>query len=160
MRIFSLCILLVIVNVSKAQTYGNEWIDYSQQYFNFPIYNTGIHRVNYAELNTSLSNNGILISTINTDNFQVFGRENEVFIEVLDGGDNTMDPGDYIEFYAEKNDGWLDGNLYDSAQAQPDQYYSLFNDTLQYYFTWNNTGDNNRIYQEADVNYPAHVSID
>jgi hypothetical protein len=100
LRILSLFILLVIVNVSKAQTYGNEWIDYSQQYFNFPIYNTGIHRVNYSELNTSLSNNGILISTINTDNFQVFGRESEVFIDVIDGGDTTLDPGDYIEFYA------------------------------------------------------------
>jgi hypothetical protein len=160
LRILSLLILLLIVNVSKAQTYGNEWIDYSQQYFNFPIYNTGIHRVNYSELNSSLSNNGILISTINTDNFQVFGRENEVFINVVDGGDNTMDPGDYIEFYAEKNDGWIDGKLYDSVQAQPDQYYSLFNDTLQYYFTWSNTGNNNRILQETDVSYSAYTSID
>ena len=160
MRILALFILLFIVNVSKAQTYGNEWINYSQQYFNFPIYNTGIHRVNYAELNTSLSNNGILISTINTDNFQIFGRESEVFINVNDGGDNTMDPGDYIEFYAEKNDGWLDGNLYESLEAQPDQYYSLFNDTLQYYFTWNTAGDNKRIYQETDINYNAYTSID
>mgnify|MGYP003948263699 CR=1 FL=1 len=159
MRIFSLFILLVIVNVSKAQTYGNEWIDYSQQYFNFPVYETGIHRINYSELNTSLSNNGILISTINTDNFQVFGRESEVFINVIDGGDNTMDPGDYIEFYADKNDGWLDGQLYDSLEAQPDKYYSLFNDTLQYYFTWNNTGNNNRILQETDVNYSAYTTI-
>ncbi|MDC0314157.1 hypothetical protein OAL26_03425, partial [Flavobacteriales bacterium] len=160
MRIISLLIILFIGNVSKAQTYGNEWIDYSQQYFHFPIYNTGIHRINYADLNASLTNNGVFISAINTDNFQIFGRENEVFIDVNDGGDNTLDPGDYIEFYAEKNDGWLDEKLYDSLQAQPDQYYSLFNDTLQYYFTWNNAGDNNRIYQEADVNYPAHVSID
>ena len=159
MRILALIILLVIVNVSKAQTYGNEWINYSQKYFNFPIYNTGIHRVNYAELNTSLSNNGISISTINTDNFQVFGRESEVFIKVIDGGDNTMDPGDYIEFYAEKNDGWLDGNLYDSIEAQPDQYYSLVNDTLQYYFTWKNAGIGKRIHEETDLNYAAYTAI-
>jgi hypothetical protein len=31
---------------------------------------------------------------------------------------------------------------------------------LQYYFTWNNTGNNNRILQETDVNYPAYTSID
>jgi len=160
LKIFCLFILLLLVNVTKAQTYGNEWIEYSQQYFHFPIYNTGIHRINYADLNTSLSNNGVLISNINTDNFQIFGRESQVFIDVVDGGDNTMDPGDYIEFYAEKNDGWLDGKLYDSAQAQPDQYYSLFNDTLQYYFTWNNTGGNKRIYQETVVNYAAYTSID
>jgi len=160
LRILSLFIFLLLVNVSKAQTYGNEWIDYSQQYFNFPIHNTGIHRVNYAELNTSLSNSGILISTINTDNFKIFGRESEVFITVIDGGDNTMDPGDYIEFYAEKNDGWLDGNLYDSLEAQPDQYYSLVNDTLQYYFTWDNIGVGKRITEETDVNYPTYTAID
>ena len=50
--------------------------------------------------------------------------------------------------------------LYDSPQDQPDEYYSLFNDTLQYYFTWNNTGNNNRILQETDVNYSAYTSID
>lgn len=160
MRILYLLILLLFVNVSKAQTYGNEWINYSQQYFNFPIYQTGIHRINYSDLNTSLSNNGILISTISTDNFQIFGRESEVFINVIDGGDNTFDPGDYIEFYAEKNDGWIDINLYDSPQSQPDQYYSLVNDTLQYYFTWNNTVNNSRIHPETDVNYPIYTSID
>ena len=160
MKIFYLFILLLLVNVSKAQTYGNEWIEYSQQYFHFPIYNTGIHRINYADLNTSLSNNGVLISNINTDNFQIFGRESQVSIAVIDGGDNTLDPGDYIEFYAEKNDGWIDGKLYDSPQEQPDQYYSLFNDTLQYYFTWNNSGNNNRILQETDANYSAYTSID
>jgi len=160
LRILYLLILLLTVNVSKAQTYGNEWIDYSQQYFNFPIYQTGIHRINYTDLNTSLSNNGILISTINTDNFQIFGRENQVFISVIDGGDNTLDPGDYIEFYAEGNDGQLDGILYDSPQSQPDQYYSLVNDTLQYYFTWNNTGNNDRIFSETDINYSAYTTID
>ena len=160
MKIFYLFILLLLVNVSKAQTYGNEWIEYSQQYFHFPIYNTGIHRINYADLNTSLSNNGVLISNINTDNFQIFGRESQVFIDIVDGGDNTLDPGDYIEFYAEKNDGWIDGELYDSPQDHPDEYYSLFNDTLQYYFTWNNTGNNNRILQETDVNYSAYTPID
>ena len=132
----------------------------NEQYFHFPIYNTGIHRINYADLNTSLSNNGVLISNINTDNFQIFGRESQVFIDIVDGGDNTLDPGDYIEFYAEKNDGWIDGELYDSPQHQPDEYYSLFNDTLQYYLTWNNTGNNNRIFQETDVNYSAYTSID
>lgn len=160
MRVITLFILLALANISKAQTYGNEWIDYSQQYFNFPIYNTGIQRINYDELSASLSNNGILISTINTDNFQVFGRESEIFIAIMDGGDNTMNPGDYIEFYAEKNDGWLDVKLYESPESQPDQYYSLFNDTLQYYFTWNNTGNNNRIYEETDVNYLTYTSID
>ena len=34
------------------------------------------------------------------DNFQIFGRESQVFIDIVDGGDNTLDPGDYIEFYA------------------------------------------------------------
>lgn len=152
-------IFLLITTVAKTQNYGNEWIDYSQQYFKFPIYQTGIHRLDYNTINTALGNEGISISSINTSDFQVFGREQEVSIKVIDGGDNTLDPGDYLEFYAAKNDGWNDAYVYDSAHFQPDQYYSLFNDTIRYYLSWNSSGINKRIYQESDINYPLYNSI-
>ena len=35
----------------------------------------------------------------------------------------------------------------------PDEYYSLFNDTIHYYLTWNNNFNNKRTIDESDINY-------
>ena len=123
-----------------SQGFGNEWINFSQQYFHFPISNSGIHRIEYNVLNNYLSNLGIDISNIPHDQFQIFGREKEVSILIKDQNNNGfLNQQDYVEFYAEKNDGWLDTLVYDSAVHIPDSYYCLFNDTIRYFFTWNTT---------------------
>ena len=91
-----------------CQTYGNEWISYDQKYFSFPIVNTGIYKLDFTALNAS----GIPLSTFTSQNIQIFGREKELPLHIEDGGDSSIDPGDYILFYAQKNDGWLDSTLY------------------------------------------------
>ena len=35
----------------------------------------------------------------------------------------------------------------------PDAYYSLFNDTINYFLTWNNSFNNKRTLNETDINY-------
>ena len=92
-----------------SQTYGNEWIDYNQKYLEFPIIENGIQRINYSAINDGVSVLGINLSSISTSGFQVFGREKEISIEIIDNNNNgILDPSDYIQFYADKNDGWLD----------------------------------------------------
>ena len=70
-----------------------------------------------------------------------------------------LDNSDYIEFYAEKNDGWLDSLVYDSSRFMPDDFYSLFNDTIHYYFSWNTTSNNKRIILETDSNFNSYSSV-
>ena len=115
-------ILLLIYNgVSIAQTYGNEWINYSQKYYSFPVVQSGIYRIDYTTLQAA----GVPVSSFQSVNIQLFGREKELPIHVEDGGDNSLNPGDYILFYAARNDGWLDSTLYDDPSWLGNPKYSL-----------------------------------
>ena len=160
-KIFLFAFLLLTSLLFKGQQYGNEWINYNQQYFHFPIVETGVHRIYYSTINNTLIQQGIDISQINHSSFQLFGKEKEVSVLVNDPNNNgILDPNEFIEFYAEKNDGWLDELVYDSIQNIPDSYFSLFNDTIRYYFTWNNSFNNKRTLVETDVNFTNYNSTD
>ena len=152
--------VLMNVNYLNAQTYGDEWIDYNQKYFTLKVYQTGIHRVEFSELSSALQSKGIDVSTIPTSGFQIFGREKEVALYMNDGGDGVFDAGDYFEFFAEKNDGWLDALMFDNPASVGDTYYSFFNDTIHYFFTWNNGGGAKRMQVETDVNFSAYPQVD
>ena len=128
-KIFLFAFLLLSSLFSNGQQYGNEWINYNQQYFHFPIVETGVHRIYYSTIYNALIQQGIDISQINHSRFQLFGKEKEVSVLVNDQNNNgILDPNEFIEFYAKKNDGWLDNLVYDSIQNIPDSYFSLFND--------------------------------
>lgn len=136
-----------------GQTYGNEWIDYSQKYYSFKVSSSGIHRLDYSTLISA----GIPISSFSSANIQIFGREKEIPLHIEDNNDSSMDPGDYILFYAEKNDGWLDTTLYESTSDMGNPKYSLYNDTIQYFFTWNNQTNNLRFTIESDTDIDSYA---
>jgi hypothetical protein len=155
-RLLQISILLLLsTSFSFGQTFGNEWIDYSQSYYKFDIVQDGIYTIDYNTLNAA----GIPVGTFQSENIQVFGKEKEIPIYIEDGGDNSIDPGDYILFYAERNTGWLDSTLYQLPTTIGNPAYSLYNDTLSYFFTWN-TGTNNLRYTiESDVNFGAYSNV-
>ncbi|HRO76003.1 MAG TPA: C25 family cysteine peptidase [Crocinitomicaceae bacterium] len=128
-----------------AQVNGNEWINYNQSYYRFNVYATGVHKLTYETLTTA----GIDFSAIDPSRFQLFGRQKEIPIFIVDGNDNSFDAGDYILFFAEKNDGWLDSLVYVNSAGIGNPAYSLYSDTLSYFFSWNNSTNNLR-YQWAD----------
>ena len=134
----------------QGQIFGNEWIQYDQRHYAFDVVETGIYRINYAELLAS----GVPVGQFTSSNIQIFGREKEIPILIEDGGDNTLNPGDYILFFAERNDGWLDSMLYENGGVGNPKY-SLYNDTIQYFFTWNNSTTNKRVVKEVDQNYQS-----
>lgn len=138
-----------------AQIYGNEWINYSQRYYSFPVVQTGLKRINYDDLN----NAGIPLNTFSHQNIQLFGREKEVPIWIETNGDNTFDSGDYILFYAEKNDGWLDSTLYTNPSTAANPAVSLFNDTIHYFFTWNNQTNNLRFVNELGDDFANYTPV-
>jgi hypothetical protein len=138
-----------------AQPYGNEWINYSQKYYQFKIVNEGIYRIDYQ----TLINSGINPSEFNSANMQVFGKDREIPLIVFDGGDNLFNNADdFFLFYAERNDGWLDSILYESPYTIGNPGYSIFSDTISYFFTWNPSGNGSRYTVESDnsfSNYPV-----
>lgn len=160
MKNFKLHIALLLFIFSSifsySQQYGNEWINYNQSYYSFKIISNGVFKLDYSTLAAS----GIPLSTFQSDNIQIFGREKEVPLYIIDNGDNSIDPGDFILFYAEKNDGWLDSTLYLDPSTIGNPAYSLYNDTIQYFFTWNNSNSNLRYSIETDVDFNNYSSIE
>ena len=141
---------------SFGQQYGNEWINYNQSYYSFKVISNGVFKLDYSTLAAS----GIPLSSFQSENVQIFGREKEVPLYIIDNGDNSIDAGDFILFYAEKNDGWLDSTLYLDPSTIGNPAYSLYNDTIEYFFTWNNSNSNLRYSIETDVDFANYGSIE
>lgn len=144
---------LLIWSDSFSQTYGNEWIDYSQSYYSIKIVNDGVYRIDSA----SLANAGVPVGSIATENFQLFGREREIPLHIVDGGDSNLNGGDYILFYGQRNDGWLDSTLYLQPGTLASPGLSLYNDTIQYFLTWNSSTSNLRYTVESDVDFSSYT---
>jgi hypothetical protein len=123
--------MFLILPTSLISQIGNEWIDYSQKYWKFPISEDGLYRINYNQL----VNGGIPVSTIDPRKIKIFGRGKECQIFISGESDGTFDPNDYIELYALKNDGWLDSLVYENPLHISNPAYSLFNDTAHYFLT-------------------------
>lgn len=132
-----------------GQPFGNEWINYTQKYYEFKIHETGVYRIDIQDL----INSSIPINTINPKNLQVFSRGVEIPLYISGESDNSFDLGDYVEFYAEANDGWLDTALYRGRSNQPNPFYSLINDTISYYLTWNSDTNNLRYQEENAIDF-------
>lgn len=153
-----LFVLLAFFNVCQpvfSQLFTNSWINYSQPYYKFKITETGIFRID----SLTLVNAGIPLSTINPQNIQLFARGAEIPIYIKGEGDGVFNSSDFIEFYGEGNDGWFDESLYGGAVNHPSPHYSLFNDTITYFLTWNNLTTNNRTTLEMDVNFSSFTPI-
>ncbi len=129
----------------RAQTYCNEWINYSQKYYKIKVVKDGVYRID----SSALAGAGIPVNTINPKNFQLFfrGREQYIYIQEFGG---VFNHNSYIEFYGQGNDGALDSLVYNSGHS-PNPYYSLFSDTAVYYLTWNNSVNNYRMSEYTDT---------
>lgn len=154
-KILPLLVLLICSARTFSQTYGNEWINYSQRYYRFKVWKTGVYKLTPTDLQAA----GIPLSSFQTPNIQIFGRQREIPIYVQDGGDNTLDPGDFILFYAQRNDGWLDSAMYVSPTDMSDPNYSLINDTINYFFTWNSSASNKRFIYQNDTDFSGFTPV-
>ena len=129
-----LSILLLMVSFTvTAQTYMNEWIDYSKRYYKFTIGSKGLYRITYEQLQ-SLGLNGT-----DASHFQIWrnGEEVPVYTTASSGLLNT---GDFIEFWGTGNDGKWENRLYLKPEFQINNEVSLFTDTASYFLTVNPSG--------------------
>ena len=148
--LFSFALLSFVTLVAQPQS--NSWIDYDQSYYKFKISEDGIYRINFQ----TLLDAGIPLSSLDPRNFQLFARGKEIPIYVKGENDGTFNAVDYIEFYAKANDGWLDTALYKSAALQPNPHYSLFNDSISYFLSWNSQQNNLRFKEENAVDFSSY----
>lgn len=145
-----LAILLIFFYLpSNGQDYGNEWIEFTQDYYQFKIADNGIYRITYQDL----VNANIPLASINPKNFQIVARGKEVPIYIEGESDGIFNVNDFIEFYGKKNDGWIDSVFYKGKENQPNPYYSLINDSISYFITWNSSTTNRRISSESAIDF-------
>jgi len=137
----------------KGQPFGNEWINYDQQYFAIRIHGNGLHRVSYEVLQGA----GVPVGSIDPRGFQLFFRGVEQPIMVRNESSGHFSPDDYIMFYAERNDGYQDQELYRGLINHPNPDFSLFTDTATYYLTWNTSLTNRRFLPETDVDFAGYT---
>jgi hypothetical protein len=152
-KLLAISIFCFVAFTIKAQIYGNGWINYSQQYFKFPIVKEGIYRID----STTLSNY-FNLNSINPKNFQLIikGKENHLFIN--GEADNKINTGDYLEFYASPAMGDIDSLIYTNINYLPNPYAPIFNDTIYGFLSLNNVTTNKRYILETDTNSVAYPS--
>jgi len=133
MKTFFTGFLLLITMGLAAQSYNNEWIDFSKTYFKFKVGSDGLYRIPQSVLASAG------LGAVPVQNFQLFrnGQEVPVYTSVASG---TLGASDYIEFWGRRNDGAPDQVLYRSPTYQHTKHWSLETDTAVYFLTVNNTG--------------------
>ena len=94
-----------------AQTFGNEWIDYSANYFKIPVVADGMSTINHSTLATALTAKGVSISGIDPRNIQLYHRGEECSIKIEGEADGSFDASDLLYFYGKRNDGTLDSAM-------------------------------------------------
>ncbi|MFZ4543067.1 MAG: C25 family cysteine peptidase [Saprospiraceae bacterium] len=119
------------MTIGSQVLYGNEWINYNQNYCKIQVAADGIYRLTGAELKKS----GVPIASIPANHYKIFylGQEIPFYCNAAAEINET----DYIEFFGRKNRSEIDVHLYKNPAADlMNPKYSLFNDTSAYFLTW------------------------
>lgn len=133
MRICLTILIILSCSVVTSAQFGDEWINYNQQYYKVQVAEDGLYRITHDQLQAV----GFPVATVDPRRIQLFHRGTEQSIFVQGQDDARFDPADFIEFYGKKNDGTLDRQLYLPSELQPHNYYNLYSDTSAYFLTWN-----------------------
>ncbi len=141
---------LASLTTLKAQLYGNEWINTGLTYYKIKITADGIYRIPSA-----LLSNYSDLSTVPASSFALYHNGREVPLYITASPDSVLGANDYIEFYGEKNKGYIDSLLYDSASYQINPVFSVFTDISVYFLTANTLPNNALLKFEAyNLNSP------
>ncbi|GIV30147.1 MAG: hypothetical protein KatS3mg028_1213 [Bacteroidia bacterium] len=159
LQFFFYLIILFFFNIQKNHAqYGNEWINYNQQYFKFPIYKQGIYRIDSA----TLANAGFPVQSINPQNIQIFLYGEEQYIYIKGEQDGVFNTGDYVELYAAPRPSVLDSLIYTSITNVPNPYLGVCSggngkaDTVYAFITYNNSTNNKRMTIETDTAFSSY----
>ncbi|HTL09627.1 MAG TPA: C25 family cysteine peptidase [Chitinophagaceae bacterium] len=119
--------LLLYGSYSYAQSFNNEWIDYSKTYYKFKSNRTGLFRIPQSTLA------GIGWSAIPSEQFKLWRNGQEVTLYASSAG--VLPGNGYLEFWGEANDGKPDRVLYRDPVFQHTDKLSLQTDSVVYFLT-------------------------
>jgi hypothetical protein len=158
--LFMVLVGFFIAEVS-AQSFRNEWIDYSKTYYKFKVFfgteppeNHPIRKKLVRITQPTLQSNGL--GSVLAEDFQLFrnGVEVPIFTSVASG---VLGANDYIEFWGEINDGKADNALYRQPDFQLSDIWSLSEDAATYFLTTNPTTNNKRL--QSTINNVANNTL-
>lgn len=132
----ALLLLLFVTTYTQAQTYGNEWINYNQQYYKIPVTQKGVYQITYAQLQSA----GVPLASVKPKYVQIFHRGQEQAIQISGASSETFASTDYVVFYGQGNDGTQDAQMYKDPTWLVNKYYNLYSDTTAYFLTWTTDG--------------------
>ena len=140
-RFFGILLTFVIAAVAAinahAQQFTNNWINLGQDYYRLSIPQTGVYRISRSQLEAA----GVPLGSFNPQNIQLYQNGRPIACHI-DGEQNSLL--NFIEFYAEGNNGWFDTEMFDKPESQTNPHYSLITDTAAVFLTWNNKFSNLR----------------
>ena len=113
--------------------YGNEWINYDQNYYRILIAKDGVYRITYE----TLVDQGIPASTIEGHQFQLFHNGEEV--PLYRSEQSLQSAGDYLEFCGKQNRSEMDQFLFKNPDDLLNPFYSMYTDSSAYFLTWSTT---------------------
>jgi hypothetical protein len=119
-----------------GQNYGNEWINPGQKYFKIKIAQDGVYRIDFGTLVTAFAAGGTDLTTVDPRKIQIFNKGQEIPIYIRGESDGIFNSNDILEFFAEKNKGDLDNDLFVNSTDQLHQFESLISDTAIYFITF------------------------
>lgn len=126
--------------------YGNEWIDYDQQYYKLTVGEDGLYSISYADL----INAGFPVADVNPEELRLYWMGKEQNIHISSAG--SLAEGDVILFYGQKNRSQLDRFLFsDPDKMMLNPMYGLTSDTSAYYLTWTPNQTSPYRYQSIDT---------
>lgn len=131
---FFLCFSVVSAQYVDGNTvkYGNEWIDYSQEYFKFKIAKDGVYRITLSELTEA----GFPVNSVQMDDFELYRNGQEV--PIFTTGEGIMTGDDFIEFFGTKNRNEIDKYFWEDQTDQLNPKYSIITDSAAYFLSYSN----------------------
>lgn len=114
--------------------FGNEWVKYNQPYWSVPVWEDGVRSLSVE----TLVQHGVVAPGSASESLKAFAGGNQQRLWIDDGGDGTLELGDRVWFLGRKNTGRMDAELYDDPSQHLNPHYSLYNDTIRYFFTADN----------------------
>lgn len=150
-------ILLSILS-SGSIPHKNSSVLATGKWYKIAVKETGIHKITYE----NFVQMGFDLSQVNDSNIRVYGNGGgmlaeanlqpriddlrEISIQVVDGGDGKIDPGDYVLFYGESPDSWT----YDYTTHLFTHSKNLYSD-YNYYFINADIGPGKRVLPQASL---------
>ncbi len=154
-RLLPLIVAALGYTAAYAQPYGNEWINYEARYWSMDLWQEGLYKLDSATLAAA----GFPLDEIDSRTIQLFGREKQIPIYVTGDSDGVLNSSDMIEFFFERNDAWMDADLYKTPEDFKNPYVSLISDTVQYFLTWNASPDVKRVKAQSPFGYVINQDV-